>query len=183
MNCAQFEAWLNDEMPGAAEAEARAHADRCPECAIALRASLAIEALLCGRPSPAPMGFADRVMARVRATDRLPAPAVAWASTLALPWWVRAASDPAAVLAFFVAAVFAWRIDWLSAAGALVARMTSRISALAPTADAVAWLGADRPPMQLALVLLGAPAILWSSFALYRWTERLTVRRVRSPYA
>jgi hypothetical protein len=177
MNCTRFEGWLDDGMPGGAETEACAHADRCPECAIALRAALEIEALLTGQPAPAPMGFADRVMTRVQAVGRPPVPAAEWAPLFALPWWVRAAADPASALAFIVAALFAWRIDWLSAVGALAARMASQASAIAPEAEAAFRLGADRPPLQLAFLLLGVPGILWGSFALYRWTERLTVRR------
>jgi hypothetical protein len=183
-----FDRWLDDGMPDSGAKDAHAHAGSCARCSASLAAAREIEAMLEHSASVAPAGFTDRVMSRVAATSaRGGAASVRALETQlvagAMPWWVRAASDPAVVLSAAIAALVAWRGDQLwrlagVAAGAVslawrgVPGVASRlfagwsVPAAAPTlADPVVQLG-----MMLALAALLAVA----SIPLYRWCERVS---------
>lgn len=141
MNCLRFEVLLDEGAPDALPAEALAHASTCASCAHSLERARVLEASLehhfASLASPAEQaslaGFSDRVMARVErgaAQER-------GGRTLpdALPWWVRAAAEPAVALACIVAALLLWQ------GGALLAAMRAWA---APGASAgvrvAAWL-------------------------------------------
>src|SRR5438477_11142395 len=105
MNCREFQAWLDAGRPGngAAAARERAHASGCPRCAARLAADLEIDALLQPAPARAPARFTDVVMARIQAGAAADAPGLAAPFPDLLPWWVRAAADPACAAAAVLA--------------------------------------------------------------------------------
>src|SRR5262245_2618681 len=102
MNCAAFERWLDEGAPQDLAAAAQAHASQCARCAAAERAARSLELALSATATPAPAGFTERVMARVG--GRAQAPAL----LPALPWWIRAAMEPATVLAMLAAGAVVW---------------------------------------------------------------------------
>ena len=156
MTCDRFEQWLDDGRPGAA-APFEAHAGGCARCARALAAAIEVERWLEGAApvAPAPHGFTDRVMARLAP----PPPALA----PALAWWVRAAGQPACVLAAAVAALFAWSPDaWFVAARAARA-VTNPVAGVDPVAV-------------LALAFAALPGLWWFG---ERLTRPLAARTIR----
>jgi len=179
VNCAAFRHWLDDGRPGPDDG-ATAHAQRCPACAAALEADRTIERLLSQGPSAAPAGFTGRVMARVVARAAparvpvMPAPA--------LPWWARAARDPAAVLALAVAALLAgrWSALWAasSTAGQGAAQWVARaISAgLSAAGVAVSLPSPIRADALLGLEIGAACLALLAAPWLYRTTLRHAAR-------
>lgn len=197
-----------------AEAEVEAHAALCGGCGERLVAARAVAAVLGGggvvddegvqnvqlgpvvqtvrtlnaAPSP-PAGFADRVMAEVALT-RQGAPTLATVTLPGdmIPWWIRAAAQPASVLAFTLAGLataFAPQLLGLSrnapqwSADALVALS----GALAP------WLGrasalAGSDPLAGTGVALGVlPLVALASIGFYRFGASLATVRFASPLA
>ncbi|HEY3215147.1 MAG TPA: hypothetical protein VGK93_01505 [Candidatus Eisenbacteria bacterium] len=181
MSCAKLEAWLNEGMPQAGGAEARNHAARCPRCAAALEAAEQLEAMLLIGPGPAPADFTERVMARLgESLDRaraLPVRAL-------LPWWIRAAAEPAAVLAMLVGALVAWRWEALWSLTAATAAGLARWPHLVPAG----WAGVARsasvrgalgePLVQLGLELALLCLAVLSFPSLYHWTSGFTARAI-----
>jgi len=179
VTCAEFETWLDAGMPETGAGKAHGHGAGCRRCATALAAAEELETLLLTRPGPAPPGFTQNVMMRLEESGaRVPALPV-WET---LPWWIRAAAEPAAVLAMLVAALLAWRFDMLwSLTGPAVAGLGQWVQAtlaswagIASSASGIGTLG--RPAVQLGLELaLMCLALAWFP-GLYRWTSRLTAR-------
>ena len=180
MTCRDFERWLDQGMPEADAAAARAHAAACSACASSLAAAREIDALFAAVPASAPPPFTDRVMARVaeasalqaREADHAPVPSV-------LPWWVRAAHDPAVVLAAAVAALVArWIEALIRLPETLAAGMTpwsaGLISALTSTAGPIpsSAPGSD-PVVKLSLLVATGTLLAVGSMPLYRWCERM----------
>lgn len=145
-----------------------------------LRAEREVDRMLEQTATPAPLRdperFVDQVMQRVLASER-EAPRLAWQPAPALPWWVRAAADPAAALACVLMALVLWEPTAL----ATLARAATgwRIPAWLPTAWARSILDPDRPTIALGLEILGCLLLAWASLHLYRWTERLARRATR----
>ena len=144
----------------------------------ALRADREIEFLLDSARAirlPDRARFVDQVMERVESAGQpAPLPDV-WPAAPPLPWWIQAASDPAAVLACVLIALFIWRPDALSALPRFVSERWGVL--LAPAlSGARALLGLDRPLVALGLAIVGLLALGWLSLQLYRWTERFTRR-------
>jgi hypothetical protein len=130
-----------------------------------------------GGPAPSlpdRAAFMDRVMAEVASTRQEPRPYLLPAPP-ALPWWVQAAADPAAVLACALLALLLWRPDALSDLARL---LSDRFSVLAwpVVAQARSYLGLERPLIAGVLGFLALFLIGWISLHLYRWTERVTRR-------
>jgi hypothetical protein len=177
MNCSEFTNWLDAGQPSRHGRRAREHAAGCERCAALLAADLGIEALLARGPV-APLRdrarFVDRVMAQVATAGQEPLPHT-WPAPAPLPWWVRAAADPAAALAFALLALLLWRPHALSD---LTRLLSDRFSVLAWPAitEARSYLGLDRPVVAVGLGLLALLLIGWASLHLYRWTERVTRR-------
>jgi len=126
-------------------------------------------------PPRAPASFADRVMARVADARREENAtlAVRWSGAPALEWWVRAAADPASVLALSLAALLLWRADVLSSA--LQAALGGLMSALrvpAPAPLVALGRAASQGETTLALGLALLPAVIWGSWRLCQWLER-----------
>lgn len=145
MHCLAFERLLDPGEPRSLPAPALEHARACARCARSLARARSLETALVrhfARESAAdvvPAGFTDRVMARV---ERGEARGVRWlALPDAQPWWVRAAADPAVVLACGVAALILWRGDTLVAA----MRAWPAFSAATPSflAEAARFIGLD----------------------------------------
>jgi hypothetical protein len=118
--------------------------------------------------------FVDRVMQRVMLAGSA-APLVRVQPVAPMPWWVPAASDPAAVLACLLMALFLWKPN------ALVNLLLS----LSDGWNAVLWPGIarareafalDRPTIALGLGIVALFLVGWVSLHLYRWTERVTRR-------
>ena len=182
MRCDAFERWLDDGMPDALAAAARAHARDCAACATSLRLADSIEASLRAAPPGAPAGFTASVIARIEALERpAPAPAV-----FAAPWWVVVGSEPALwVGAGLVAALVAAgnSMPRLSAALAGVAEAgasawvtaaslwLSRIPALLPSLD---------PTERSALALGLALPLLWALYRAPIWMAESWSRRGRA---
>jgi hypothetical protein len=177
VNCSEFARWLDQGMPAADAAAANAHAGSCAACARALEVALDLDTLLTAVPAAAPAAFTDQVMARVAAAEHALAHSAPLPAVEAIPWWVRAAADPATVGAFVVAALLAGfgnRLLALAAAASwqqLVAplagwgeALSERLASLA--LEPAAWLG-------IGLAVL--PLVLYATLFLYRQTERLTL--------
>jgi len=169
VNCAAFLRWLDDGRPESEASAARTHARGCDACARQLDAALELDAALtAGRP--ASRDFTDRVMARVAETpQRALAPAVLVALPLApvLPWWVRAAMQPATILAAIAAAVLlGWGDDLVQNAGA----WSGLLDGMA-TGRAAPWAADPRVPLAVAIAV--APGVAWVSRRLYAWGSRL----------
>src|SRR5205814_3319291 len=172
MTCDAFERWLEDDRPEADRADALLHTRECRRCAAALRAVEAIESTLAAPPA-APGGFADRVMVRVAVTpQRRPfVPALdAFPLAPALPWWVRAAFEPACVLATVVVAVLLWQGTVLSALVAALAQQLVAWLSVSPALTVPMWV----QPMTLAGAgLAAAPLVFMLSQQLYHWSADL----------
>jgi hypothetical protein len=197
-DCPGFERWLDDggaARPASGPAEARAaaaHAAACAPCAE--RWTLEREVMRVLAPSApaaadrAPAGFADRVLARVATTSQVAAGA-AVAPGLAsfpapVPWWIRAAAQPACVLALVLAGVAVavtpqlrlagrvlpgWSADAVAALAGLLAHGTGPAAAIPGHGP---WVGA-------AVTLALLPLIAVISVALYRLGVALATVRPR----
>ncbi len=181
VSCAELESWLDAGMPQADAGEARGHAAACGRCAAALAAAEELEVLLLTGPAPAPLDFTERVMVQLgESSERAPALPV----RASLPWWIRAAAEPAAVLAMLVAGLLLWRWEALwsltrAAATGLAQGAGAALAGWAGVALARAGAGAlGRPAVQLGLELALLCLALVSFPALYRWTSSLTARGV-----
>jgi len=175
MTCAEFERWLDEGRLEAQPATAMAHAAACNSCARALVAAEAVERFLALEPPPAPAGFTRRVMARVETPVAVPLPP-------ALPWWMRAALEPAAILAMVLLTVVTWGWRGLlqgayamaGAAGQGMTWLLATASEAATRGPGASALGRDHVMLglelgALCLMLLAVPGI-------YRSTLRLASR-------
>ena len=181
MNCAAFEAWLDEGMPAAKRGAAEAHASVCERCAAAWKAARAIESMLVGPLPPAPHGFTPTVMARVREdlASRMTRPPFA-----GLPWWVRVAAEPAAALGLIAGALVAWRPEtlWALALAAsdevgrqwrdIASPLASLIQGASPMVA-----GGDVLAVQIGLVLGLLPLALTTAWWLHGWVERICLER------
>ncbi len=180
MKCREFDRWLDDGMPEAGATASHTHAAACARCDSSLAAARELDALLEAPAIAAPPRFTGRVMARVAQASaaRVSAP---WTLTNEMPWWVRAAADPATLLAAAVAALVVWRADALLRFAAVVPAAIAGAWRRAPDA-AGEWLArgagftgvpafAD-PAVQLGLALALASLLTVASVPLYRWCER-----------
>jgi hypothetical protein len=179
MSCEAFERRLDEEGPESASAAFPGHVAQCARCRAAWIAARGVEAVLSAVPPPAPPGFTDRVLARMAQADEMRARAKG-ISAGALPWWVRAAAQPATLLAALLGALVAWRPDALlsfgvAAAEAMTARWAQGLgvevllrSLLGPE---VAAPFAD-PAFRLGLALGLVPLVMMGSRVLFQWLER-----------
>ncbi len=181
MRCAAFTEWLDGGRPETVAVAMRAHAGECPRCAAALRAAQELDEALAVRVRvTAPAGFTAGVMRRVREARAAAAPARVLSLPPALAWWVRAAADPWVAVSLLLSATVAWRHEALWAIAAdLAARIAAfgEITLRLPGAGsltigtpALLRVFAD-PFVLLGLALALAPAGLWASWRLFRWSE------------
>jgi hypothetical protein len=174
MDCDRFERWLDEGLGAEAGAEGAAHAASCARCGAALVAARALDAALERSAAVAPAGFAERVMERVALARQ--ARLLAWFEPEVLPWWVRAAAEPATALSLALAALVLWQYP-------VLARLTvSVFQALASPAVAafMQQLAAPRLTLDLSvladpfvftgLVLAGLPLAWWAGLAVYHWS-------------
>jgi hypothetical protein len=173
MDCERFERWLNEgwEEEGA---EWHAHAASCARCGAALAAARALDAALERSASVAPADFAERVMervARARAARWL-----TWIEPEVLPWWVRAAAEPATALSLTLAALVLWQYPVLArfAAAAFQALASPAVAAFMHELAAPRFtldLSVFSDPFVFAgLVLAGLPFAWWAGLAVYHWS-------------
>ena len=172
-SCRAFDAWLDQGMPGPADA-ARAHATTCGRCARALGAALALERALAEEAVRSPRGFTDAVMARI-ALRSLAAAGMAFAPS-SLAWWLRAPAQPATALALVLAAVVlagretiaAWAVaGQVAMAEALAHGVPARL--LEPIGAGLVF---HDPLVRFGVALGLAPVVVLASLALYAWASR-----------
>jgi len=189
MNCERLERWLDDGMPATGEAEAQAHAASCARCAAALTAARELDLRLEAALTAAPAGLTPRIMERIAAIEgmresnsraaALPQPAEG-----PVPWWARAAADPAAALAFALAALVLWKRDAILAPALVLAARAGGLGdvlagglaspALRGPSASIARLVTDmasRPEIALGIALALAPGAAWLAWRLWRWGE------------
>ena len=179
MKCVAFQRWLDDGRPAVEEAAFLIHAGGCPACAAAWSAALAVEAALAAPGPAAPPQFTQQVMARVRAAKEDHAWDLGFPDSDALPWWARAAAQPAAALALLLSALLAWHPERLWS-------IASRLPALSRGVASRAGLSlqpllahfSSRWSIAL-LSVLAASALLWASWQLYGWIARLNAAPLR----
>ena len=174
MDCGRFARWLDDGMPRAEADEAGAHASSCERCAASLAAARRLDAALAAASARAPAEFTERVMERVARARSARVLGVVEAD--ALPWWVRAAAEPAAALSLALAALVLWqRVPLAHYAGlALRALADPTVTAsmdriLLPrlTLD----LGVFANPFVVSgLALAAMPLAWWAGLAVYHWS-------------
>jgi hypothetical protein len=164
--CEEALRWLDAGNPGAPPDWLLEHACDCAPCAAALARSAALDAWL-GETivAPAPAGFDAAVMARLDPPLARPArpPAPAWPDPM--PAWVRAAMEPAVMLALVLAALCVWQGDRLAGLAFAAGRALGG-GLMRPALPAPAW----------AVALAFLPPSLVASAALYRWSGRLVMR-------
>jgi hypothetical protein len=174
MDCGYFERWLDDGMPQTASAEAGAHAASCARCAAALADARALDAALARYAATVPAGFTERVMERVAHARAARTPA--WIEPDALPWWVRAAAEPAAALSLALAALVLWNYATLArfAAAAFqglaspaVAGFVRQVAEPRLTLDLTMF---SNPFVFAGLILAGLPFAWWAGLAVYHWS-------------
>lgn len=189
MNCDSFDLLLDARGPDDLPADAVAHAATCAHCGRALAAAQSIESLLIAPTSvPAPSGFTDRVLARIRTASAI-APATVSARVPAvfdpLPQWIRCISEPATAGALVIASLVVWQAPrLLSLARVLASAVAARAAGESVTVDPSLWpstmsaaLGNDA--VRLALVVTGSSLAPLVAFLLYRWSERLAAGGMR----
>lgn len=189
IHCDSFELLLDAHGPDDLPADAVAHAATCARCARALAAARSIESLLIAPTAvPAPSGFTDRVLARIR-TAPVTAPAIVSARVPALfdplPQWIRCIAEPATAGALVIASLVVWQAPRLLAmARVLGSAVAARAAGESVTVDPSLWpsamstaLGNDA--VRLALVVTGSSLAPLVAFLLYRWSERLAAGGMR----
>lgn len=185
MSCAEYERWLDEGMPdGGLSPAARIHAATCPGCASALAAALEVDQLLAAPASSAPAHLTDSVMARVLAIESVRAEQSAavvprsFVFGAAQAWWVRAAAQPAAALAFSLAALVLWQRDTLTAHGsALIANASGIVARAITNGGGFTSLPGmpeafAKPEVMLGLAIAIGPVLAWGSLSLWSWAER-----------
>ena len=128
----------------------------------------------------APLGFEERLFARLaqESPARIAAPIPP--AREAMPWWVRAAGEWHVALALGIAGLFAgWPALWLDLASPARDGVTS-VARLAESyvvpllAPVIAPFAAPRVALALAVGL--APVLVWASYGLARAIERRALR-------
>ena len=178
MKCSRFERWLDEGMPEPDAAPARDHAARCGPCGIRLAAAVELDALFDEGVTAAPATFTDRLMARIEQAPPPERAALPLFLPDPLPWWVRAAGDPATALSFILAGLVVWRLPVLVEIGT---RLVNRLADLAQPAWTTppAGNGSTDAAITLALTVGFAPLLAWASFLLYRASRNLAERTAR----
>jgi len=173
MRCAEFVRWLDRERPEERAAAAREHAAGCASCARRWAADAALDRLLAEALPPAPLGFSDRLMARL--PERRAVPVLLGFET---PWWLRAAADPAAVLALALLGLVSWLGGALWQAGSGSGRwLTERLERAAQAGGLQGAFDLFRGrEVVLGLELALAALLLLGTPAFVRWTARASQR-------
>jgi len=167
--CDELERWLDTGDPRTVPDWITTHARDCGACAAALTRARALDAWLGeALPAAAPARFDAAVMARLEAPVSRPvrAPVPVW--TDPMPAWVRAAMEPAVMLALVLAALCEWQGERLGLVAVTVARGLG---------GALGRASLPAPAWALALALLAPTAV--ASIALYRWSGRMVMRSAR----
>jgi hypothetical protein len=174
MDCGRFQLWLDDGMPASAAPDAAAHAGSCARCADEWRVARAIEAALAPASAAAPAGFTERVMTRVAQAPTAPGAGLLDAD--AIPWWVRAAAEPATALSLALAALVFWQYPTLArvTVGGLHALASPAVAdlvrRLTPSPIAYDLPALSSPYLLLGLMLGTLPLAWWAGLAVYHWS-------------
>ena len=167
--CIDFDVWLNEGMPHPGATPSLAHAEQCPRCNAAWSAVRELESALSSAAFMAPTGFTDAVMSRIQRTSEVSGHAPAMLPS-PISWWVRAAEQPASVLAVLVAGLVLWKSDAIRASALAAAfklgqlTMDLKLPALGEPLS--------RPVLTLGLTLALLPTAVLASLSLYHWAER-----------
>ena len=186
MLCADYERWLDDGMPeGGLSRTARAHAATCARCASSLAAAHEIDRFLAAPATRAPERLTDSVMARVLAIESVRAEQAreavvpgSFVFSREQAWWVRAAAQPAAALAFTLAALVLWQRDTLNIhANAMVANASGMLTRAFTNGLGIASVPGlpeafAKPEVMLGFAIAIAPVLAWTSASLWSWAER-----------
>ena len=166
MNCLAFERLLDGGELAALPAEAAEHVAACARCARSLARARALESALerhfaatLAPHEPGPSGaFTDRVHARVVEAE---ARGTRWlALPDAMPWWVRAAAEPAVAMAGVVAALLLWKGDALLTASR--AWIPATLAASQQANELLRGVGLERFAAAFAHALLPDPTAPWT---------------------
>ncbi len=174
MDCARFERWLNEGMGETAGAAGHAHAVSCARCGAVLAAARALDAALERSAIVAPADFTARVMERV-ARARL-ARRLTWIEPEVLPWWVRAAAEPATALSLALGALVLWQYPTLARFAAVTFQtlaspaMAAFMQRWAAPRFALELSAFSDPFVFAGLVLAGLPFAWWAGLAVYHWS-------------
>ena len=179
MDCNEFERWLDEGMPGSetSRGAAERHAASCRRCAEAAAMARTLEALLAMSASSAPAGFAGRVMERVLLAARTGHPAIPIPAAPAMPWWIRAMSDPAAVVTFTLGVLGLMIAGNPRAVGGILSPLLRAASVLLLSSPAQPAPGPASLPVQAGIALAILPIVMLASFPLYRWSGALFRRK------
>jgi hypothetical protein len=183
VSCHDLDRWIGDGMLAALPEALRAHARGCARCAAHLRAAEELDQALFRAAPPAPADFVREVMARLSEV-RPVRPRVPLTEVLPflqpLPWWVRVAIDPAAILATLVLSLWLWQgkllLALVASGGSHLVAWLGQLTPVLDTASASIWL---QPAMLTAIALAAAPLALMSSRLLFDWTARLAGPPIR----
>jgi len=175
MDCNEFDRWLDEAMPGddASREAAERHAASCRGCAEAAGAARTLEALLAAPAGSAPSGFAARVMERVRLGMRTGRPVVRIPAVPAMPWWIRAMSDPAAAVTFTLGVLCLMIAGRSHALAGILSPLLRAASVLVASSLEGPGTGPVRPAVQAGIALGILPIAVLASFPLYRWSAGL----------
>ncbi len=178
-DCTAFERWLDDGRPALQAEAAHAHASGCARCASLL---VLEDALAAPFAAPAPRGFADAVMLRVRDAEHRRAIARARIEAPA-PWWVSAPAEPAAALALVGASLLLWRAADVWRGAVALAGTCSAWAAGAGFTGLTAALGGAFAPAralgataQSTLLFVAGTATLAAAWGLYAAADRVVAR-------
>ena len=174
-SCDELEHWLDEGLPPETRGLGEAHVQECARCREALAAAEAVEGVLRLREPPprAPAGFTDAVMQRVSGARNTATPSAV--RVLSLLGW--AVGDTATTALCVLALLVGW---WGAPLWALAVAISARVVAFAAALSAFvltppAALDAFASPAVLAgLVLALLPAIVWGSWLLMGWSQRVT---------
>jgi len=159
MNCETLAFWLDEGRPALGSEEAQVHLESCTTCSRSVKLDDRSDQMLRRVSANPSLDFVAQLMMRVHSTPQLSPTPLSTPVMDFLPWWVRAAAQPATVMAFVLAGVLFWQAENL-----ITVTQTAALWAEGPWAGASGYLSSlflsfDRP-MVLAGVLLGISPLL-----------------------
>lgn len=178
MNCDEFGRWLDQGFPAVA-GTARDHASLCVHCARALAATESLERMLAAPPARTAPDFTDAVMARIAApVEPAAAPfALPALPAFSMPWWLRAAAEPAAALALLLSGVVVWLGERAFGVADVVATAAGGATIAVGAGIATSPVGPllSESPVRFGLLLALALVLALLAGPITRWTERVLV--------
>lgn len=176
MNCREFQQWLDLGKPAVAAGTAQSHGDHCARCRREMAGSTALEAALVEVSVPTSAAFTTSVMDRVVRTPQVRVSPDLVRAPDSLPWWVQAAAQPAAVLAFAILSLLLWQGDTLIVtAGTVGAWLGAQVASAGSLIGSMGAAG-QRIYVMVGLFLGFSPLLVFLYLGLYRGSLRLMLR-------